>query len=598
MRKLRLINNIALITVVIVIGCGSNKKNKLSGGLADTTVSKADTAGAVNGDWIIIREIADAQGLNPITQNDAAGQEIYGYMFESLNNVDPVTFADIPYLAYLPEISEDHLSYVYHLKKNITFSDGIPLTGEDIIFTVKAIKNPFADDAALRNYFESVRKVEIVNNDPYSVKFTMSQPYWRAIHSNGSFAVLAKHVLDPQGINDKISWEELSDYKLASKNSDIRKYADFLNTQEVTREPKYLVGTGPYKLKSWRTGQEIVLERNNNYWDKANTPSYANQIIFRTIQDNSASVVAIKNNEVDVMNVIVPQDFYANLDSPEKFHLLKAQPITPQYNYIGWNENNPIFADSKVRLALSYLVDRKDMINKIFYGDALPIQSHVFFRQVRYLNTDLPSIDYDPEKARKLLQDAGWKDSDGDGILDKTIGGIKVDFKFTFLIYPSPVRKQVLLVVIDAMKKVGIRAELQELEWSVYIDKTKKHEFDATMGGWALNITPPDPFQIWHSSQSEGEGSNFISFKNHESDSLIEAYRGEFDDTKRIEILKRWQKLIYDEQPYTFLWSPKARYVYSDRYRDTRWYNKQPSPNYNEWWVPKNLQKYTQSQTD
>jgi ABC-type transport system substrate-binding protein len=232
------------------------------------------------------------------------------------------------------------------------------------------------------------------------------------------------------------------------------------------------------------------------------------------------------------------------------------------------------------------------------YGDGVITQSPVFYKQVKCLNSELPEIPFDPEKAKQLLAEAGWKDSDGDGVLDKVINGKKTDFKFTFLIYPSPVRKQILLVVIDAFKKVGISASLQELEWSVYLDKLKKHEFDATMGAWTSSVLPPDPYQIWHSSQAEGEGSNFISFKNQRSDSLIELYRNEFDENKRIEIIKQWQKLIYDEQPYTFLWSTKARYVFSDRFKNARWYNKQPSPKFNEWWVPKATQKYTQSPLD
>jgi peptide/nickel transport system substrate-binding protein len=110
-----------------------------------------------------------------------------------------------------------------------------------------------------------------------------------------------------------------------------------------------------------------------------------------------------------------------------------------------------------------------------------------------------------------------------------------------------------------------------------------------------MNVVPPDPFQIWHSSQSEGEGSNYISYNNQESDKILEEYRKEFDENKRIEMMKQWQKLIYDEQPYTFLWSPKSRYIYDVRFKNTRWYNRGNSPLLKEWWVPKSQQKYTQT---
>ena len=247
---------------------------------------------------------------------------------------------------------------------------------------------------------------------------------------------------------------------------------------------------------------------------------------------------------------------------------------------------------------MAYLVDRKTIIDKVMFGDGVPIQSHIFYNNKKLLNTDLPEIPFDPEKAKQLLEEAGWKDTDGDGILDKVIDGKKKDFKFTFLSNTNPVRKQILLVIVDALKKVGIQAEVQELEWSVYLDKTKKHEFEATYSAWTSPTTPPDPYQIWHSSQSEGEGSNYISFKNKTNDSLIVAYRNEMDETKRIALIKEWQKLIYDEQPYTFLWSPRARYIYDKRFKNARWYNIQPSPSYNEWWVPAGSQKYTQNKNN
>ncbi len=437
--------------------------------------------------------------------------------------------------------------------------------------------------------------MELVNGDPYTVKFTMAKPSWRGIYFLSSFKIIPKHVLDPTGIMDKVTWEDLKDYGTAGKVAGLQKYAEFINSQEVSREAKYLIGSGPFIFDKWETGQGVTLKRNPNYWDMAHTANYPNKIIFRTIQDNSAALVSAKNKEVDAMFVISPLDFYKNLENPDQFKLIKAKPSEPSYTYLGWNENNQLFQDKNVRMALSLLVDRKSIIDKLLYGDAVLIQSDVFYQNKKLLNTDLPIIEFDPEKAKKLLNDAGWKDSDGDGVLDKVINGKKTDFKFTFLINTNPVRKQILLVVIEAMKKVGIVADLQELEWSVYLDKTKKHEFDATYSSWTSPTSPPDPYQIWHSSQSQGEGSNFISFKNAASDSMIMAYKVEMDENKRIDILKKWQKLIYDEQPYTFLWSSRSRYIYDARFKNARWYNIQPSPSYNEWWVPKSSQKYNQN---
>src|SRR5260221_547107 len=197
------------------------------------------------------------------------------------------------------------------------------------------------------------------------------------------------------------------------------------------------------------------------------------EIIFKTNSDNSASLISAKNKEVDAMYLINPEDFYKNLENPDQFNILKAKPSEPAYTYLAWNENNVLFKDKKVRLALAYLVDRKTIIDKVLYGDAVPIQSHIFYKDPKLLNKDLPVIEFNPEKAKQLLVDVGWKDSDGDGVLDKMIDEKKVDFKFTFLSNNNQVRKQIILIVMDALKKVGIQAELQDLEWSVYLDKTK-----------------------------------------------------------------------------------------------------------------------------
>lgn len=587
---------LSILSVIIFFSCGNKRTiTDDSSIISSDTLPPPDMEDAIYGDWIIKREMSDAEKLNPVVTNDATAEGIYTYIFEALNDMDYEKFEQIPRIASLPEVSPDLMTYTYKLNKNVTFSDGKPLTGEDVIFTMKAIKNPFADDAALRNYYEKVKLVELVDGDPYTVRIVMNSPYWFAQYSNGDFAIIPKHILDPEGLTDKYTWDELKDFKVAEKNPNIQKFGDFLNSQEVSRDPKYVVGSGPYMLEKWETGQAIILKRNPNYWDKANFQNYPAKLVFKIIQDNSAAVVAAKNKEVDLMYVVVPQDFYKNLENSAQFNLKRVTPIEPAFSYIGWNHKNLLFADKKVRLALSHLIDRKTIIDKISYGQAVMIQSPIYYKQTKFINTDLPEITFDPEKAKQLLSEAGWKDTDGNGVLDKVIDGKKMEFKFTFLLNTNPVRQQTILIYIDALKKAGIEADIQQIEWSVYLDKTKKHQFEATLAAWVLGVVPMDPYQIFHSSQSQGEGSNYISYNNPESDKLIEEYRNETDENKRIDIIKRWQKLIYDDQVYTFLWSPKARYIYDTRFKNTRFYARRNSPMMNEWWVPAPSQKYKES---
>ncbi len=600
MKKVNFLSVALFLCGCLLIGsCGRKKeettKNTDGSKFPITQLTPPETKDAATGDWLIRQEMSDAEKLNPTVTNDASAQSIYIYIYENLLDINRENYELSPVLAKsLPVLSDDHLSYTFDLKDNVTFSDGKPFTGEDVIFTMKTIKNPFTDAQALRNYFNDVKSVELVDGDKYKIKFTMSKPYFKAIEMIGGMSITPKHILDKDGMNDKFTWQDLDAAQKSldpKKYPDMQKYADFLNSQEVSRDPKYVIGTGPYVLDKWITGQSVTLQRNDNYWDKKDKPNYPEKIVFKTIQDQNAAVVAAKNKETDYMYVIQPIDFVENIKNPEEFDLKKALVTEPGYTFIAWNNKNPIFADKNVRWALSYAIDRQSIIDKIVYGMGTLVSSPVFLKS-KYYNTDLPEIKYDPEKAKQLLSDAGWKDTDGDGILDKVIDGKKTDFKFTFINNNNPKRKKVVLIIIQQLKQLGIQADLQDYEWSVFLDKTKKHQFDACYSAWQLNVTAEDPYQIWHSSQAEGEGSNFISYINPASDKLIEQNRTEFDEAKRIQILKEWQKIIYDDQPVTFLWAEPSRYVYSDRFKNTRWYAYPDSPLMNEWWTPLPNQRY------
>jgi len=596
--------NILIIIFLItgsltLISCGrqkqevTQKKSETTSNI--TPLQEADVTNAVNGDWIVKRELADPQKLNPLVSSDASSQEIYIFVFEGLLAINRITYEPEPLLAKsLPEISPDHLTYTFDLKENVQFSDGHPMTGDDIIFCMKAIKIPFTDAQAYRSSFEDVKSAELVDGNKYKVRITMAKPYFRTIYSFEDLRALPKHILDKDGLTDKISWEQIAEAQETldqKKFPEMAKFADFLNSQDVSRLPKYLIGTGPYIVEKWETGQSVTLKRNENYWNKKAIPSYPNKLVFKTILDQTAALVAAKNKEVDFMYVINPAHFVEDLKNPGEFNLKKSLVIEPSYAYIGWNNARPLFADKKVRLALGYLIDRQTIIDKLFYGMAVPIQSPVFFKS-KYYNSSLPIIEYNPEKAKQLLTEAGWKDTDGDGVLDKVIDGKKTDFKFTFMNNQNQTRRNVLLVIIESLKAAGIQADLQDFEWSVFLDKQKKHDFDATYGAWQLSAAPEDPYQVFHSSQAKGEGSNSVSYINPESDKIIDQNRVEFDDAKRLELLKKWQEIVYEDQPVTFLWNTTSRYTFSDRYRNTRWYAYPSSPLLNEWWTSKEMQRY------
>lgn len=593
------INYVLILSLLTVLSLNCGKKDSTTTNEQQTDYSKlapTDTTGAVVGDWIIQRELADPQSLNPVTLTDATGREFSLHVFERLMwPASRENYDLVPWIAEAPpEESPDHLTYTFKIRKNITFSNGKPLTGKDVVFTMKAMMNPMVDAAAFRQSLDMVKNVETVNGDDYTVKFTLSRPYFKAIYALSDIQVMSKEAADPEGMTDKFTFDECVNIETARKNPVMQQFADWFNGEERSRDPKYLIGSGPYIFEKWDTGQWVHFKRNPNYWNAQATHgmAYPEKLVIRVIQDQSAATVSAKNKEIDLMYVTKPVDFVKELANPEQFNMKKADPYEPTFVYLGYNMSNVLFKDVKVRWALAHIVDRPTIIEKVQYGLATPIQSPIYFADKEHF-LDLPPINFDIEKSKKLLEEAGWKDTDGNGILDKTIDGRKVEFKFTYLLNTNESRKQTCLVIADALKKIGIVAEIQTLEWSVFLEKLKKHEFDAFMGAWVLTDYPPDQYQTFHSSQSKNDGSNYGSYNSPVADKLMEEYRAEFDKAKRIEIMKKIQQVLYDDQAYTFLWTPKAKYVYGTRFKNVRWYPTPPTAYHTpEWWVPAGQKKY------
>ncbi|MBI3258411.1 MAG: hypothetical protein HYZ54_02860 [Ignavibacteriae bacterium] len=548
------------------------------------------------GDWMIIHQLSDPEGLNPITTSDAGARNVFSKIFEPLLDVDFASGELTPNIAEaLPTLSDDHLIYTFKLKKNVKFSDGKPLTAKDVVFTMKAVKNPLLiDGGALRNYYESL--VDVTTPDYYTVFMTLNKPYFIADAVLGNnVAIFPKHIFDPKGLTDKYTFAETNSLEKAQVNAAMKEFAEWFGAAERKRDVNTMIGSGPYILEEWRTGESIRLKRNDKYWNGSNNPnatSYPDKLVFKTVNDRNTALTTMKNGAIDFIEYMPPKLYVESLDTTAVPFLKKTSYIYPVYSYIGWNASRPVFADKRTRQALSHLVDRDRLIKSVMLGFALPTSSPVDFHRPEF-NKDLPVYDYNPEKAKKLLADAGWGDSDNNGILDKMINGKKVEFNFTFMVNQgNEMRQNIAILLRDEFKKVGIKAEVQPIDWSVFLENSKAHEFDAYLGAWVQDPQPPDLFQLFHSSQISNRGSNYVAFNNKRADDLIEGIRLEFDTKKRTQMLMELQQVISDEQPYTFLWNVVNPAVYHKRIQGVKFYMPRPGYNPNEWWVPKTMQKY------
>ena len=549
----------------------------------------------VTGDWLVSHMLSDPEQLNPLTSNDSGSARILEAIFDSLLDREPQTLELRPQLATArPQISEDRLTYTFTLRRDAHFQDGKPLTGQDVLFSLKAIKNPWVNAPHRRVYYQSLVQAELV--DDYTLRLVAKEPYFLNENVFGQVTVLPRHYYDPEGLLEALSVAEIAAMQpgdaameASPQGMRARKFAEQFNTN-FSRNP---MGSGPYTFHSWKTGQEVVLQRDLRYWGvgKAGLEQpYIDQRTARIFNNPDAALVALKAGELDAMSLMPIQHLRQTSGARFDKQFVKHQYFAPSYSYLGWNNTHPIFSDIRVRQAMTYLTDRQQMAKTILFELGEVVSGPIYLFRPEYDKTLVP-YPYDPQKALQLLGEAGWKDSDGDGILDKMIDGQKVPFRFEIKFNSgNEIRKSVALTVQDELKKHGVDASVRQLDWTIYLDDVRNHKFDAIILGWGMSPTEPDEYQVWHSSQAENKGSNHVSYKNTQVDTLLEAYRQTFDAQKRIELYREFQQILHQEQPYTFLFIQKSILAVDRRFQNITLYP--GGPRALEWWVPKAQQRY------
>ena len=580
-----------LLPLFFILGCGDKTEVKVTD--IKPAASKEAAGKPVTGDWLVMHSLSDPEQLNPLTSNDSASSDVLELIFEGLLSRDPRTLAFKPVIAEArPEISQDHLSYTFKIRKDAHFQDGRPVTGEDILFSVKAIKCPFVNAPFLRVYFNSLIDAELI--DPYTIRFLTKEPYFLNESVLGGITVMPRHYYDPENLLARVSVKQLAQdpQKLPPE---VKRFGEQFN-KNYSRNP---MGSGPFKFGSWKTGRELELIRDDNYWGRGKAgidQVYVDRLKFRIINNPDAALIRLKSGSLDFIEALQPVQYVRGTGSQRfKQEFQTYEYYAPTYTYIGWNNNHPIFRDKRVRQAMTYLTDRRQIVKSVLFGLGEVVDSHIYLFRPEYDKT-LVSYPFDPKKAMELLNEAGWRDSDGDGILDKEIDGKRTPLRFEIKVNSgNAVRKSVALVLLDELKKHGIAASVRELDWTIFLNDVKNHNFDAVVLGWAMTVTEPDAYQVWHSSQADNKGSNAISYKNSRVDEILEAYRREFDPQKRIEMYKEFQQILNDEQPYTFLYIGKRVSVVQRRFAGVEVYPKGLQPT--EWWVPTGRQKYVTTLT-
>ncbi|HXB13619.1 MAG TPA: ABC transporter substrate-binding protein [Bacteroidia bacterium] len=531
---------------------------------------------------VIVWQLSDPDMLNPINSTDAQAQDIDNNIFQPLLNFDYRTLKLVPVLAdSLPKLEIDsarHMLITFELRKEAKWDNGTPITAKDVDFTLKVIKNPAINDEPLRTYYDIVNSIiylKTYSENPRKFTIVCDSKYVMGIISTGTNTfILPEYAYDPNKYLENFTLRQLREDKDIAKDPKIIAFAKDFNSEKFQRDPQAISGSGAYKFVSWTTGQRVVLEKKKEWWGNSLSgtncffDANASKLIYQTINDMTSALVSLKAGNVDIMKSIKPQDFI-DLSKSDKFtsNFKAYTPLELSYAYLGVNMTSPKLTDVKTRQGLAHLVDVQRIIKDAYYGYAQQVAGAISpMDSMNYDNTIKPYT-YNIDTAKILFAEAGWKDTDGDGILDKVIDGKKTDFTIDFLINAgNDTRKKVALIFQEAARKVGITVNVVQQDWNVYLDNVKKHVFDIYYGAWVFQPGPQDFKQVFYTSSSLNGGSNWVSFGNAKSDALIDSIRTELNDVKRAGMQKRLQQIMHEQCGYIFLYAPEALIAINKRF--------------------------------
>jgi peptide/nickel transport system substrate-binding protein len=495
-----------------------------------------------NPNSLVESSIGDARRLNPVIANDSASGTINDQIFNGLVKYDK----DIKLIGDLAErwdITNNGKTITFHLRKGVKWHDGVEFTAEDCLFTYQRLTDPKVVTPYASSYID-ILKTEAVNK--YTFRVTYKEPFSPALES-WAMGMLPKHILEGRDINN----------------------------DQFNRNP---VGTGPYKFKEWITGQKIVLEANNEYFE--GRPNI-DQFIYRIIPDSSTMFQELLSGGVDFMG-LTPLQFARKSNTRRiRENYNKFRYPANGFTYMGYNLRNPLFSNKRVRQALSYAIDRQAIIDGIQLGLGKPCTGPFSYVSWAY-NPNAKSYPYDPELAGKMFAEEGWRDKDGDGVLEKD----GKPFRFTILINQgNNERIRAGEIIQQNLKAIGIDVSIRVIEWQAFLEQIlEKHTFDADIGAWGMG-RDPDIYDIWHSSKSNKGEYNYIAYRNEEVDRLLVAGRRTFDIAKRKKIYYRIHEILAEEQPYAFLYVPDALPIVHKRFKGIKVAPLGIMYNFKDWYV-------------
>jgi peptide/nickel transport system substrate-binding protein len=545
------LRHLPLLFALAVGGCGSE-----AGSAVDPATGQAGKP--AYGDTFIDALTGNISGLIPNVLTDGASFEVGSMIYNGLVTRDK-DLNIIGELAQSWEFSRDCLDLTFKLRHNVRWHDGKPFTADDVVFTYETMVNP-KTPTAYREDFKAVSTVDAP--DPYTLHVHYAKPYAKALQS-WSIWILPRHVLAT--------------------------YVKEGRLREAPQNRADPIGTGPYRFKEWKPGEKVVLVANQDYFEGR---PFLSRVVYRIIPSQATIFLELKAQGIDSAGPagLTALQFKRQADFPAfRKAYNKYQYQDNVYTYLGFNLSDPRFADKRVRQAFAYAINKRELIEGVRLGLGREATGPYKPGTWAY-NPNVRTYPYDPAKARELLAAAGWRTKNADGILVKD----GQPFEFTLRTNQgNDERRKVAEIVQASLKDLGVKVDIQVIEWASFLKEyIKKRRFEAIILGWGIG-QDPDQFEVWHSSKTGPDDLNRIGYANPEADEMLEKGRASCVEAERKKYYDRFQEILAEDQPIVFLFFRDALPVVSSRIRGIV-----PSPNgirynFNEWYVPKPLQRYT-----
>lgn len=441
--------------------------------------------------------------LDPRLATDANSARIIGLIFNSLLRFDEK-------LNLIPDLSErwenpNPVTYIFHLKKAVKFHNGKELTAEDVKYTFESILNPDFLSPHRKSY-EKIKTIVVI--DKYIVKFILSESY------------------APFLINMTMGIVPKDDAEKAKRDFTIRP-----------------IGTGPFVFERWIADERIELKRNADYFEGR---AKLSKLIFKIISDDTIRLLGLKTGEIDFIQNAIPPDLISSLSKDKNIAILTGDGVN--YSYLGFNLTDPVLKDKRIRKAIAYAIDRSSIITNLLAGLAIPATGVLPKNNWAY-EEDVTKYEYNPDKAKRLLDEAGFTDPDGSGPMER--------FRLIYKTTNNDLRKMIGEVLQKNLKDVGIGLDIRTYEWGTFYNDIKTGNFQMYSLSWIGIVEPDIYYSIFHSDMMPPKGNNRNRYKNPEIDRLVTEGQRVLSNKGRKKIYSRVQKIAAEELPYISLWYPK-----------------------------------------